>query len=98
MSKITTRTGDDGKTGLSGGSRVDKDTPRIEAIGTVDELSSFIGFGQSLIPEQADCEGLRKVLRLVQHDLFDLGGLSPVRVRNCCRRPMWTVSMLLSKI
>jgi len=74
LSKIVTRTGDAGKTGLSDGSRVDKDTPRIEAIGTVDELSSHIGFAQALMPADARLEALQEALTLVQHDLFDLGG------------------------
>ncbi|HEX7910055.1 MAG TPA: cob(I)yrinic acid a,c-diamide adenosyltransferase [Paraburkholderia sp.] len=70
LSKITTRTGDDGTTGLGNGSRVRKDNARIMAIGEVDELNSNIGV---LL-----CEGMpddvREVLIAVQHDLFDLGG------------------------
>lgn len=71
LSKIVTRTGDTGTTSLSDGSRIDKDAPRMEAIGTVDELSSCIGFAQSLLPED---HALREALSFVQHDLFDLGG------------------------
>ena len=74
LSKIITRTGDAGKTGLSDGSRVDKDTPRIEAIGTIDELNSQIGFASSLITECEEIIEVRKTLTLSQHDLFDLGG------------------------
>ena len=74
LSKIVTRTGDAGKTGLSDGSRVDKDAPRIKAIGTVDELSSHIGFAQGLTSNNHDLIGLREALTLIQHDLFDLGG------------------------
>lgn len=74
LSRIVTRTGDAGKTGLSDGSRVDKDTPRIEAIGTIDELSSQIGFAHGLLAEVQDLSNLRDALILVQHDLFDLGG------------------------
>lgn len=70
LSKIATRTGDDGTTGLADGSRVPKDTPRIEAIGTVDELNSILGMALAeTLPEAvADC------MLGLQHDLFDLGG------------------------
>jgi cob(I)alamin adenosyltransferase len=70
LSKITTRTGDDGSTGLADGSRVRKDDARIEAIGDVDELNSCVGILLSCeLPEQ-----LAKLLIRIQHDLFDLGG------------------------
>jgi len=70
LSKIVTRTGDAGTTGLGDGSRVAKDAPRIAAIGTVDELNSTIGvmLAEDLPPAIAAC------LTAVQHDLFDLGG------------------------
>lgn len=70
LSKIVTRTGDAGTTGLGDGSRVAKDSPRIDAIGSVDELNSTIGalLAESLPKPVADC------LVAVQHDLFDLGG------------------------
>lgn len=70
LSKIYTRTGDAGSTGLGDGSRVSKSSPRIAAIGTVDELNSGIGLVlcESLPPQVETC------LRDVQHDLFDLGG------------------------
>ncbi len=71
LSKIYTRTGDDGSTGLGDGSRVPKDSPRVEAYGTVDEANSAIGVVLSvaaLPPAIARC------LTEVQHDLFDLGG------------------------
>jgi cob(I)alamin adenosyltransferase len=71
LSKIITRTGDEGTTGLGDGSRVPKDSARIEAIGTVDELNSSIGMLRA-------CPGLpdavSRLLLRVQHDLFDLGG------------------------
>ena len=70
LSKIVTRTGDKGTTGLSGGARVDKTHPRIEAIGEVDELNSFIG----LLLTHVLPDPLRETLVIVQHDLFDLGG------------------------
>src|SRR5690242_8141503 len=70
LTKIYTRTGDDGTTGLASGSRVAKDDPRIEAIGAVDELNSVLG---ALLAEALP-EELRVCLTAVQHDLFDLGG------------------------
>jgi len=70
LSKIYTRTGDDGDTGLGDGSRVPKDEFRIEAIGAIDELNSVIGVLLSGdIPERARTE-----LTEIQHQLFDLGG------------------------
>ncbi|MFO1324886.1 MAG: cob(I)yrinic acid a,c-diamide adenosyltransferase [Burkholderiales bacterium] len=70
LSKIVTRTGDAGTTGLGDGSRVAKDSPRIAAIGGVDELNSTIGvlLAEPLPAAIAEC------LTAVQHDLFDLGG------------------------
>ena len=70
LSKIVTRTGDAGTTGLGDGSRVAKDSPRIEAIGTVDELNSAIGV---VLAEDVQ-DAVRSLLTDVQHDLFDLGG------------------------
>lgn len=70
LSKITTRTGDDGTTGLADGRRVSKDNPRIEAIGSVDELNSQIG----LLLTEALPQDLRAELLRIQNDLFDLGG------------------------
>ena len=70
LSKITTRTGDDGTTGLGDGSRTDKDSTRIEAMGAVDELNSALGL---LLTEKLP-EDVRKLLLDVQHSLFDVGG------------------------
>lgn len=70
LTKIYTRTGDGGTTGLADRSRVAKDAPRIEAIGAVDELNSVIGL--LLAEELPDAE--RACLTGVQHDLLDLGG------------------------
>jgi cob(I)alamin adenosyltransferase len=70
LSRIVTRTGDAGTTGLGDGSRVAKDSPRIEAIGAVDELNSTLGV---LLAEPLP-EDIRMLLVDVQHDLFDLGG------------------------
>lgn len=70
LSKITTRTGDDGSTGLGDGSRTAKDSARVTAYGTVDETNSAIGIVLACdIPEP-----VRDVLIAVQHQLFDLGG------------------------
>jgi cob(I)alamin adenosyltransferase len=67
--KIYTKTGDLGQTSLFGGTRVSKDDARIEAYGTVDELSSFLGVARaSQIPAEVDA-----VLEQVQRDLFDVG-------------------------
>jgi cob(I)alamin adenosyltransferase len=70
LSKITTRTGDAGETGLGDGSRLPKDSARVAALGDVDELNSAVGV---LLAEDVPPE-LRAVLEQVQHDLFDLGG------------------------
>jgi cob(I)alamin adenosyltransferase len=67
--KIYTRTGDSGETSLLGGRRVSKNDPRIEAYGTVDELSSFIGVARSSWPSSP----IDQQLAAVQNDLFDVG-------------------------
>jgi len=69
--KIYTRTGDAGETGLFGGERVPKDSPRIEAVGAVDEANSQLGLARSLLPAQAG--ELAADLERIQNDLFDLG-------------------------
>lgn len=70
LSRITTRTGDDGTTGLADGSRYPKDHPRIALLGELDELNSAVGMvrAQPLPPEVAE------VLAEIQQRLFDLGG------------------------
>jgi cob(I)alamin adenosyltransferase len=74
LSKIYTRTGDDGQTGLGDGSRVDKDSLRVNAYGTVDEANSCIGVVLACdLPETVNMR-IREVLTRVQHQLFDLGG------------------------
>jgi cob(I)alamin adenosyltransferase len=70
LSKIYTRTGDSGSTGLGDGSRVAKDSKRIEAIGAVDELNSALG----VLLAEPIAEDVRALLQDIQHDLFDLGG------------------------
>jgi cob(I)alamin adenosyltransferase len=68
LTRIYTRTGDDGTTALGDGTRVPKTSPRIEAYGTVDELNAVLGVCWELAAEP-----LRARLRQVQNDLFDLG-------------------------
>lgn len=70
LSRIVTRTGDNGTTGLSDGSRLPKDDALVEAMGVIDELNSVIGFAES---QQVD-DGIKAQLVKIQHDLFDLGG------------------------
>ncbi len=71
LSRIYTRTGDDGTTGLGDGSRTPKDSARVEAYGTVDELNSVVGMLLAVpdLPPQVTGS-----LTEVQHELFDLGG------------------------
>ena len=70
LTKITTRTGDDGSTGLADGTRIGKDHARIAAMGSLDELNSQLGvlLSEELLPD------MRAVLLMIQNDLFDLGG------------------------
>jgi cob(I)alamin adenosyltransferase len=70
LTKIYTRTGDNGTTGLGDGSRIDKDDPRIEAIGAIDELNSVLG----LLLSQELPQNIRERLSPIQHRLFDIGG------------------------
>jgi len=67
--KIYTKFGDSGETALYGGTRLGKDEPRIEAIGTVDELNAYIGYAQTLV-EDVD---LSELMTRVQNHLFDVG-------------------------
>jgi cob(I)alamin adenosyltransferase len=70
LSKIYTRTGDKGMTGLGDGTRVDKDSLRVEAYGTVDEVNSAVG----LVLAADLPANVRSCLTRVQHELFDIGG------------------------
>jgi len=73
LSKIYTRTGDDGTTGLGDGTRVAKDHPRVEAYGTVDELNSALGVLLACADDAPLPASVRALLTRVQHELFDLG-------------------------
>jgi cob(I)alamin adenosyltransferase len=70
LSRIVTRTGDDGTTGLGDGTRTVKDAPRVHAMGEIDELSSALG----LVLAESPPADVREILSRVQNDLFDLGG------------------------
>jgi cob(I)alamin adenosyltransferase len=70
LSKIYTRTGDNGTTGLGDGSRINKDSLRVEAMGDVDELNSMIG----LMMTEVVPAFLSNILTQIQHDLFNVGG------------------------
>ncbi|SED53255.1 cob(I)yrinic acid a,c-diamide adenosyltransferase [Pseudomonas anguilliseptica] len=78
LSKIYTRTGDAGETGLADGRRVTKDHPRVDAMGEVDTLNGHIGLLLADLAEQhAQCPGLGEIIDVLapcQHRLFDLGG------------------------
>lgn len=69
MPQYYTRTGDKGETGLFGGQRTPKDSPRIAAYGTVDELNSFVGLARSFVQEKS----IDAILKKVQEDLFVVG-------------------------
>lgn len=71
LSKIYTRTGDDGSTGLADGNRIAKNAQRVEAMGTVDELNCHLGIMVELLDRD---DALIASLRQIQHHLFDLGG------------------------
>src|SRR5215471_18197177 len=69
ITKVYTRSGDDGSTGLGGGQRVGKDSPRIEAYGTVDELNSTLGVALAAGLNEA----IAPAVRTIQNELFHLG-------------------------
>jgi cob(I)alamin adenosyltransferase len=79
INRVYTRQGDAGQTALAGGQRVPKDGLRIEAYGTVDELSSFLGAARATVNEAAPTEPrlelLAAILLRVQHELFNLGSI-----------------------
>ena len=69
LSRIYTKTGDTGETGLGDGHRVAKDHPRVEAYGQVDELNAVLGLLTAYCPDSPE----RDMIRTIQNDLFDLG-------------------------
>jgi cob(I)alamin adenosyltransferase len=79
INRVYTRRGDQGETSLAGGQRVPKDSPRIEAYGTVDELNSFLGAARvtarQLAVTEARLSPLAAILLRVQHELFNLGSI-----------------------
>ena len=89
LTRIYTRTGDDGTTGLTGGLRVRKDHARIEVIGEIDELNSVIGIVRALPGEDL---GLDAMLASIQHRLFDIGGELSMPGETFAR-PQWTVRL-----
>ncbi len=79
INRVYTRSGDKGETSLAGGQRVPKDSPRIEAYGTVDELNAHIGVArdtvESLVAAHPELAELDAILKRVQHELFNLGSI-----------------------
>src|SRR6202022_3961575 len=78
LSRIYTRTGDKGQTALVGGKRVPKESARLEAYGTIDELNSIIGIVRTYLPQYRDGFGVdfdpySESLRRIQNELFDVG-------------------------
>lgn len=72
MTRLYTRSGDAGRTGLADGTRIAKTSARIEALGAVDECNAQLGV---LVAQLAASHPLRPLVQLVQHQLFDLGAL-----------------------
>lgn len=87
LTKIYTKTGDTGTTGLGGGQRVPKDSRRVETYGTIDELNSQIGLALSL----GLCERLAAELPRIQNELFDLGSDLATPAASQARHPVPTV-------
>ena len=87
INKVYTRTGDDGTTGLVGGARVPKESLRLEAYGTVDELNSHIGMALAI----GLCERLAAELPAIQNQLFDLGADLATPATSQARHPVPTV-------
>src|SRR5438128_8572191 len=96
LTKIYTRTGDKGSTGLVGGKRVSKDSPRIWAYGTVDELNSAIGLARAL---KADRK-IDATLARIQNELFDLGAelATPVSVSRIELRHITALEKLMDEL
>jgi cob(I)alamin adenosyltransferase len=75
LTRIYTRTGDQGETSLASGERVPKDAPRIECYGTVDELNAFVGLAAVTAAAQPGLSDLERILLRIQHELFNLGSI-----------------------
>ena len=75
INRVYTRRGDAGETSLAGGQRVPKDSRRIEAYGTVDELNSFVGLVRDTVASEPAVAALGGILLRVQHELFNLGSI-----------------------
>ena len=93
ISKIVTKTGDDGTTSLADGSRVDKDSLRIQAIGTIDELNSHLG----VIIATGISDDVSAYLLNIQHRLFDIGGEIAVPGNAVCQKNRLSASKNLLK-
>jgi cob(I)alamin adenosyltransferase len=92
--KVYTKTGDQGETGLVGGERVAKDSPRIESYGTVDELQAVLGMLRAALAESDRepevCQAVLQAVHRVQQDLFDLGSTlaTPVKYLDRVKNPI----------
>lgn len=75
INRVYTRQGDAGETSLAGGQRVPKDSPRIEAYGTVDELNACVGLARHTAAGEPAAVALQSILLRVQHELFNLGSI-----------------------
>jgi cob(I)alamin adenosyltransferase len=86
ITRVYTRTGDDGTTGLADGTRLPKDDIRIEAYGTVDELNAVVGMVLDSLPAHANLNvkglAVESLLQSIQHDLFNVGGDLATPVEN----------------
>ncbi len=79
INRVYTRRGDGGDTSLAGGQRVPKDSPRIEAYGTVDELNAALGLARTSTSAEPALSELSWILHRVQHELFNLGSILATR-------------------
>lgn len=79
ITKIYTKTGDQGETGLAGQHRIAKTDPRVHAMGDIDELNAFIGWVLCAVPVDAIWKQLRDALTRMQHELFNLGAMLAVQ-------------------
>lgn len=97
LSRISTKTGDAGETGLGDGSRVPKDHARVEAVGGVDELNAVLGLLAAHAPDDPE----RELVRSVQNDLFDVGAdlcVPPKEGEQCLRVTVAQVERLEAAI